>query len=505
MKKLYTFLMLFVMAASLTLNASTVRDGESVLTVNPNPVDLGLRASGAWMEPLTIELGTTGEEYTIYSIKSLDPFFIVYDIYFPPTVTTEETYQTDIFHGKSDFEGEVTGRIVVEHTLGIDTIAVKATVYFPEENDVWETASEITLPFTETASVEGFENNYSLIAEGADVVYKAVFAEDAIIYANIEGENSALAIYQEGFDGYSGPRENNFYKPEIAADENAEIIFSYDFNDGKPTGWGVFENDGDGNHWNLSQAGNSFTSGPDGSIAIYSYTQYYGNLTPDNYIVTSSKYAITKKSVLSWDAKSSDLSTFYNKEHYAVVVSTDKKEWDIVWETTINYTDYKHEMVSLAQYESQEVYVGFRHYNCSGEDATALVIDNIVLANTSLNGVGIQNAILPAGTYYFVISAAGEYTVDIRLASDVEDDAALEENSTTFNIYPNPVNDRLFVDAETEIEEVVVYDIFGRQQVTETPSHQGNLSIDLSDLNSGIYFVKVKTENGEIAKRFIKK
>ena len=496
--------MLLVMTASLTLNAK-VRDGESVLTINPNPVDLGLRASGAWMEPLTIELGTTGEEYTIYSIKSLDPFFIVYDIYFPPTVTTEETYQTDIFHGKSDVEGEVTGRIVVEHTLGIDTIAVKATVYFPEENDVWETASEITLPFTETASVEGFENNYSLIAEGADVVYKAVFAEDAIIYANIEGENSALAIYQEGFDGYSGPRENNFYKPEIAADENAEIIFSYDFNDGKPTGWGVFENDGDGNHWNLSQAGNSFTSGPDGSIAIYSYTQYYGNLTPDNYIVTSSKYAITKKSVLSWDAKSSDLSTFYNKEHYAVVVSTDKKEWDIVWETTINYTDYKHEMVSLAQYESQEVYVGFRHYNCSGEDATALVIDNIVLANTSLNGVGIQNAILPAGTYYFVISAAGEYTVDIRLASDVEDDAALEENSTTFNIYPNPVNDRLFVDAETEIEEVVVYDIFGRQQVTETPSHQGNLSIDLSDLNSGIYFVKVKTENGEIAKRFIKK
>ena len=69
MKKLYTFLMLFVMAASLTLNASTVRDGESVLTVNPDPVDLGLRASGAWMEPLTIELGTTGEEYTIYSIK----------------------------------------------------------------------------------------------------------------------------------------------------------------------------------------------------------------------------------------------------------------------------------------------------------------------------------------------------------------------------------------------------------------------------------------------------
>lgn len=501
MKKLYTLLMVLVMTASLTLNASNARDGESVLTVNPDPVDLGLRASGAWMDPLTIELGTTGEEYTIYSIKSLDPFFIVVDVYFPPTVTTEETYQTDIYHGESDVEGEITGKIVVEHTLGIDTIEVKATVYFPEEKDVWETASEITLPFTETASVEGFENNYSLIAEGADIVYKAVFEEDAIIFANIEGENSALAIYQEGFDGYGGPRENNFYKPEIAEDKNAEIIFSYDFNDGKPTGWGVFENDGDGNHWNLSQAGNSFTCGPDESIAIYSYTQYYGNLTPDNYIVTSSKYAITKKSVLSWDAKSSDLSTFYNKEHYAVVVSTDKKEWEIVWETTINYTGFKHEMVSLEKYEGQEVYVGFRHFNCSGEDATTLVIDNIVLANTSINGVGIQNAILPAGTYYFVISAAGEYTVDIRLASDV-DVESIEELSKSFNIYPNPVNDILYIEAEAQVENVVVYDIFGRHQL-EVSGQQSAISV--ANFNNGVYFVKVRTENGEVIKRFVKK
>ena len=505
MKKLYTFLMMLVMTASLTLNASNARDGESVLTVNPDPVDLGLRPSGAWMEPLTIELGTTGEEYTIYSIKSLDPFFIVYDIYFPPTVSEGYPYQTEIFHGESDVEGEVTGRIVVEHTLGVDTIEVKATVYFPEANDVWETASEITLPFTETASVEGFENNYSLIAEGADVVYKAVFAEDAIIYANIEGENSALAIYQEGFDGYSGPRENNFYKPEIAADENAEIIFSYDFNDGKPTGWGVFENDGDGNHWNLSQAGNSFTSGPDGSIAIYSYTQYYGNLTPDNYIVTSSKYAITKKSVLSWDAKSSDLSTFYNKEHYAVVVSTDKKEWDIVWETTINYTDYKHEMVSLAQYEGQEVYVGFRHYNCSGEDATALVIDNIVLANTSLNGVGIQNAILPAGTYYFVISAAGEYTVDIRLASDVEEEDDTEnvnEFTKAFNVYPNPATSVVFVESSVNAKASII-DMIGRS--VKEVEFTGNAAIDIEDLNRGIYFISIQGENSQHVQKLVVK
>ena len=88
---------------------------------------------------------------------------------------------------------------------------------------------------------------------------------------------------------------------------------------------------------------------------------------------------------------------------------------------------------------------------------------------------------------------------------DNEDiDNITEEQISSVNIYPNPVSDRIFIEAETEIEEVVVYDIYGRHQVTETPSRQGNLSIDLSDLKSGIYFVKINTEKGNIVKRIIK-
>ena len=88
---------------------------------------------------------------------------------------------------------------------------------------------------------------------------------------------------------------------------------------------------------------------------------------------------------------------------------------------------------------------------------------------------------------------------------DNEDiDNITEEQISSVQIYPNPVSDRIFIEAETEIEEVVVYDIYGRHQVTETPSRQGNLSIDLSDLKSGIYFVKINTEKGNIVRRIIK-
>ena len=84
-------------------------------------------------------------------------------------------------------------------------------------------------------------------------------------------------------------------------------------------------------------------------------------------------------------------------------------------------------------------------------------------------------------------------------------DDAVEEMTASFNVYPNPVNDRLYIEAETEVKEVVVYDVYGRHQVTETPSHQGNMTVDVRNLSNGVYFVKVVTENGEVVKRFIKK
>ena len=64
---------------------------------------------------------------------------------------------------------------------------------------------------------------------------------------------------------------------------------------------------------------------------------------------------------------------------------------------------------------------------------------------------------------------------------------------------------RLYIEAEAEIIEVSVYDVYGRHQVTETPSHQEKTSVNVSNLNAGIYFVKINTKNGEIVKRFIKK
>ncbi len=97
----------------------------------------------------------------------------------------------------------------------------------------------------------------------------------------------------------------------------------------------------------------------------------------------------------------------------------------------------------------------------------------------------------------------GEIT-KVEFVTTTEGNIELVEDN--FNIYPNPVNDRLYIETEVEVEEVVVYTITGvvvGQQTTV--NGQQTSSIDVSNLNSGIYFVKVVTENGEVVKRFVKK
>ena len=82
---------------------------------------------------------------------------------------------------------------------------------------------------------------------------------------------------------------------------------------------------------------------------------------------------------------------------------------------------------------------------------------------------------------------------------------AVEELTSSFNIYPNPVNDKLYIETEMDVEEVAVYDAFGRLQVTETPRRQDIVEFDVSNLNAGVYIVMIKTDAGIVTKRFVKK
>lgn len=83
----------------------------------------------------------------------------------------------------------------------------------------------------------------------------------------------------------------------------------------------------------------------------------------------------------------------------------------------------------------------------------------------------------------------------------VEGGEGINELSSSVSVYPNPAKDQLFVETEMAVEEISVYDVFGRQMTTVYDQQ----TVNVSELSNGVYFVKVKSENNEVVKRFIKK
>ena len=66
-----------------------------------------------------------------------------------------------------------------------------------------------------------------------------------------------------------------------------------------------------------------------------------------------------------------------------------------------------------------------------------------------------------------------------------------------FNIYPNPVDETLFIDTEMNIEEVTLFNITGVMVYNMTSLN--NNSINLSNVAEGAYIIRIITDNGAVS------
>ena len=73
------------------------------------------------------------------------------------------------------------------------------------------------------------------------------------------------------------------------------------------------------------------------------------------------------------------------------------------------------------------------------------------------------------------------------------------------SVYPNPVSDILYIDYIENISNLTVYDLSGRS-VKSIKTNNSNNSMDVSDLKSGTYLLRIETENKNVSSvKFIKK
>ena len=77
-----------------------------------------------------------------------------------------------------------------------------------------------------------------------------------------------------------------------------------------------------------------------------------------------------------------------------------------------------------------------------------------------------------------------------------------EQSLLNVKLYPNPTSGQLSVEVE-KMTSVSVYDLVG-QCVLQTPAEKSQVTLDMSQLQNGIYFVKVNTANGSIVQRVVK-
>ncbi len=80
----------------------------------------------------------------------------------------------------------------------------------------------------------------------------------------------------------------------------------------------------------------------------------------------------------------------------------------------------------------------------------------------------------------------------------------LDAEFSGFTYYPNPVNDKLSLNAQSNIQNVTVYNMLGQEVINASPNAL-DTQVDMANLNSGAYFVKVTIDNATKTIRVIKK
>ena len=81
---------------------------------------------------------------------------------------------------------------------------------------------------------------------------------------------------------------------------------------------------------------------------------------------------------------------------------------------------------------------------------------------------------------------------------DLEHTDVLEYESTSVALYPNPVGGRLMVKTEN-MQSVEVYNLVGQLVATTTME-----TVDMSNLDAGIYFVRITADGKTVTQRVVK-
>jgi D-alanyl-D-alanine carboxypeptidase len=77
-----------------------------------------------------------------------------------------------------------------------------------------------------------------------------------------------------------------------------------------------------------------------------------------------------------------------------------------------------------------------------------------------------------------------------------------ETETLQINVYPNPSSEKLNIAGILEEVNLIISDVNGKELFSKTTSN--DVILDISNFNSGLYFISVQSESGSFVERFVK-
>jgi len=138
--------------------------------------------------------------------------------------------------------------------------------------------------------------------------------------------------------------------------------------------------------------------------------------------------------------------------------------------------------------------------------------------DSTVNSYSSQTDTLETGDYKYCVVPIYPYicTLEEKCFETYINNVGIKNYSFDIQLYPNPARNELHVQSSKfKVQSIEFYDIFGRKLYEYNNSYglmvlrsygltTDGVVINISHLPSGIYFVKIFTDQGEVVKKFIK-
>jgi hypothetical protein len=273
--------------------------------------------------------------------------------------------------------------------LGKDFDILTPTVTFPSGSVVSQNLVIRYYNDGVTETNEKVEIGMTVNSNGGDATIIPGYGTDdkpAILSCSIEDNDSVpsttqkIAVFSENFDGSTRA-------PITLTDR-----------DGDTRNWGPYISNANSINWGLS--GNWYGS--------RSWISGVGALTPDNLATFTNPIQIpTESPFLSFRVGSNEPFDF--GENYAVYVTTSNDpntivtQTPVIEETLTSGVSTSIKTINLSSFAGQNVYLSFRHYNCT--DKNYLLLDDISIYRTV--SADVQTDVNTATQYQANINSAG--------------------------------------------------------------------------------------------------